>query len=195
MADPHVTDIPDSLPLEDQIALALGRMMMKIAGLEALCRIALLGLLKPEAEKSQIIEALVETLSFQRLRVALLACARHSISDADSVSGLQRILRSVARCEDRRNTLVHSFWRYDALPDQMLRTKGGFAVSGRVRQDVEELAKPNEIQSVVREIDDLTGQLLAWWASVVRGGLNIQSVELRIEKGPDGRPRPVLEIR
>lgn len=148
--------------IEQETSLALGRVVMRFAALEAIFRHVLVSVLD-EIEDPQDVQALISELSFRRLRGALSALYARRFPDSAFQKSLKEINKRAQRLEDRRNALIHSAWEYTNLPDAMVRQKGRVTGSGAYRTDQEIISEEAQLRTFVREIDDLISELAHRW--------------------------------
>src|SRR5205085_12397533 len=102
------------LPLEDRVALGLGRILMQFAALEGITRMILDKLLEALSEDHRA--AIASTLSFRRLRELTLVLFRTENGEGQGTEDLRELMNRAASAEHRRNVLVHSLWSYAQLP-------------------------------------------------------------------------------
>ena len=187
--EPHSGTPASDMRLEDQMALVLGRMMLRFAALEATCRILLQTVLDLDTEEDKKVIYVLSGISFRKSREALLASARAQDVDPHKIESLKAILRRAARIEERRNALTHSVWIYSDLPEEISREKRHIAASGNARTDQERFSDVNEILSFVQEIDLTCGSMFTWLRLEYLGvGMIFSSVTLDVTRGEDGKP-------
>ena len=59
--------------------------------------------------------------------------------------------------------LIHSFWVYSGLPNEMVREKRHIASSGAFRMDSEAFRDVKALEQLVHDIDAASSELTTWY--------------------------------
>ncbi len=154
---------PAAAPLEDRVALSLGRMVLRFSVLESVTRYALLHVLDVADDDETRIEALLATLPFRRLRDALAATVHDIYGDGAEWLSLRELLARIDEVEARRNALVHSAWIHSDLPARITREKLGFSGGGKRRTDRETFDDVVTLDKFVADVNDLGEAMIKWY--------------------------------
>jgi len=157
------------LPLEDQIALRLGRMSMRFAAVESIVRYVTLSLLDLSPNDKPKIDAVLAELPFRKLRATLLATARQVFGEGEKLEALHSMLRDIDRAEVRRNVLTHSAWNHSELPKQIAREKTRVSSGGAFRADQEIFVDIANLDAFVQHVHETGAAILQWYAYVYLG--------------------------
>lgn len=161
------TSAESRLPLQDRVALRLGRMTMRFAAAEAITRSFLLQILNVNDDDEVRIQAILGELSFRKLRAAFVGAVRADEirGTSENLKSLREIVGRLDKLEQRRNVLTHSVWNYRNLPNEMIREKHHVGSTGVIRNDTEIFKDLNALDEIVHDIDTATNALVTWYVN------------------------------
>ncbi|HEY0779714.1 MAG TPA: hypothetical protein VGD56_17225, partial [Gemmatirosa sp.] len=151
------------LPLQDQIALRLGRVAMRFAAAEAMTRHIAVRVLDVADEDVDKFEAVLAELPFRKLRATLVAAVRHPDLDPDVLRSLRTAMRELEAVEEQRNVLTHSAWDHSKLPSQMARVKVRVSSAGEFRADEEVIADLAALDAFVDRVHNAGAAVSRWY--------------------------------
>jgi hypothetical protein len=153
------------LPLQDRVALRLGRMTMRFAAAEAMTRFYLIRVLDIDDDDEPRMEAILGELSFRKLRAALVGAVRGDATwgTPEGPAYLKGITGRLARLEEQRNVLIHSAWNYSQLPTEMVREKHHVGASGTIRSDSQSFGELGVLDAIIAGMDSAAADLSTWY--------------------------------
>ncbi|MHB1097852.1 MAG: hypothetical protein ACYC3F_16965 [Gemmatimonadaceae bacterium] len=159
---PHAGVVLATLPLEDRVALLLGRMLLRFNALEAMTGFTLGRIIGDDLSDSEI-EAIVAVVPFAKLRQLTLAIAHEREMRKEAIETLQTVLSRAGKLEERRNSLVHSRYVYTHLPVNFLREKHKVTARGKLRVDHEFLSDCEKLEQLIQEINACADAINSWY--------------------------------
>ena len=163
--------LSDKAVLEDAIALALGRMLVRFASLERITRFTLCQLLD-DLEENEV-NALISELPFRKVRSVLLALVEQRFPKSAVEDQLRDVMKRIQRLEERRNALVHSSWVHSDLPQAMTREKLKVSEKGYFRVHEERFEDVEALDQFVAEINRTAQEVVEIW---IHEGLGVRPI-------------------
>jgi hypothetical protein len=158
---PHPYPLPGSTPWINKLARedserAIGRICMAFQELEELVSCLINLLISDDHQLGTIITA---ELSFRNKLGLLYSLYLYRTAAPQSTQALKKLLAKLHRAEERRNTILHSYWVKSPACGMLIRYKyTAKSAKGFVHQ-VQDLV-PEQIEAVGQEIRSVTNDLV-----------------------------------